>query len=99
MNTIHTDQAPAAIGPYSQAIVSGGMLYTSGQIPVDPATGNVVEGSDVSALVRGGSLTVNGITYKITNVTDGEVVNGNKTYQITAEAPMRSAAPPSGSGS
>ena len=44
MNTIHTDQAPAAIGPYSQAIVSGGMLYTSGQIPVDPATGNVVEG-------------------------------------------------------
>ncbi len=44
MNTIHTDQAPAAIGPYSQAIVSGGMLYTSGQIPVDPATGAVVEG-------------------------------------------------------
>ena len=44
MNTIHTDKAPAAIGPYSQAITSGGMLYTSGQIPVDPATGAVVEG-------------------------------------------------------
>ena len=44
MNTIHTDKAPAAIGPYSQAITTGSMLYTSGQIPVDPATGAVVEG-------------------------------------------------------
>lgn len=44
MNIIHTDKAPAAIGPYSQAIVSGGFLFTSGQIPVDPATGAVVEG-------------------------------------------------------
>ena len=44
MNKIHTDKAPAAIGPYSQAITSGSMLYTSGQIPVDPATGAVVEG-------------------------------------------------------
>lgn len=44
MDKIHTNLAPAAIGPYSQAIVSDGKLYTSGQIPVDPATGNVVEG-------------------------------------------------------
>ena len=36
---IHTEQAPAAIGPYSQAIKAGGFLYVSGQIPVDPATG------------------------------------------------------------
>ncbi len=41
---ISTTNAPAAIGPYSQAIVCGNMLYTSGQIPLDPATGNVVEG-------------------------------------------------------
>ena len=41
---IHTDKAPAAIGPYSQAIAAGDMLYTSGQIPVDPATGDVVAG-------------------------------------------------------
>ena len=41
---IHTDKAPAAIGPYSQAIAAGNMLYTSGQIPVDPATGDVVAG-------------------------------------------------------
>ena len=44
MNVIHTDKAPAAIGPYSQAVVSGGMLYTSGQIPVNPETGLVAEG-------------------------------------------------------
>ena len=44
MKTIHTAKAPAAIGPYSQAIVHGGLLFTSGQIPVDPATGAVPEG-------------------------------------------------------
>ena len=43
MTTVHTDNAPAAIGPYSQAIIHGDTLYTSGQIPVDPATGEVGE--------------------------------------------------------
>ena len=42
MNVISTDKAPAAIGPYSQAIVTGSLVYTSGQIPLDPATGEVV---------------------------------------------------------
>lgn len=41
MNVIYTKHAPEAIGPYSQAIEVNGMLYTSGQIPIDPATGNV----------------------------------------------------------
>ena len=41
---ISTDKAPAAIGPYSQAIEVNGMVYTSGVIPVDPATGNIAEG-------------------------------------------------------
>ena len=41
MKKISTDKAPAAIGPYSQAIVIGDMLFTSGQIPIDPATGNI----------------------------------------------------------
>lgn len=40
--TVSTHNAPAAIGPYSQAILCGNMLYTSGQIPLDPATGTVV---------------------------------------------------------
>lgn len=44
MNIIHTDNAPAAIGPYSQAIAAGNIVYTSGQIPLDPLTGNVVSG-------------------------------------------------------
>ena len=41
---IHTDAAPAAIGPYSQAVRVGDMLFTSGQIPTDPKTGNFVPG-------------------------------------------------------
>lgn len=41
MKLIHTDKAPAAIGPYSQAFITGSLLITSGQIPVDPATGEV----------------------------------------------------------
>lgn len=41
---ISTIKAPAAIGPYSQAIRVGNLVYTSGQIPIDPATGNFVEG-------------------------------------------------------
>lgn len=40
---ISTDKAPAAIGPYSQAIEVNGMVFTSGQIPVDPATGKIAE--------------------------------------------------------
>ncbi len=43
--TIQTDQAPAAIGPYEQAIDVGGFLFTSGQIALDPATGNFLEGT------------------------------------------------------
>lgn len=39
METIYTDKAPAAIGPYSQAMRVGSLVYTSGQIPIDPATG------------------------------------------------------------
>lgn len=45
--TIQTDQAPAAIGPYAQAVVAGGVLYTAGQIPLDPASGQLVEGDIV----------------------------------------------------
>ena len=41
---IHTSQAPKAVGPYSQAIEANGMLFISGQIPIDPATGKIVDG-------------------------------------------------------
>ena len=49
--TLHTDAAPAAIGPYSQAVAAGPYVFTSGQIALDPATGALVEG-DVAAQTR-----------------------------------------------
>ena len=42
---IRTDHAPASIGPYSQAIVTGNTVYTAGQTPIDPATGKLIEGT------------------------------------------------------
>ena len=47
--TVSTDQAPAAIGPYSQAIVGGGFVHCSGQVALDPATGKLVGEGDVEA--------------------------------------------------
>ena len=47
LKKISTDKAPAAIGPYSQGIIAGGMLFASGQIPINPATGEI-EGSDIA---------------------------------------------------
>jgi 2-iminobutanoate/2-iminopropanoate deaminase len=44
MKFIATEKAPKAIGPYSQAVVEGGFLFTAGQVPFDPATGKLVEG-------------------------------------------------------
>ena len=44
MKAIHTDQAPKALGPYSQAIEAGGMVFASGQVPIDPATDQFVSG-------------------------------------------------------
>lgn len=49
MEKISTTSAPGAIGPYSQAIKAGGFLYTSGQIPIDPATGLIPEGAVAQA--------------------------------------------------
>lgn len=48
MKKISTDKAPAAIGPYSQAVLAGDFLYASGQIPINPETGNV-EAQDITA--------------------------------------------------
>ena len=45
VKTVQTDKAPAAIGPYSQGIVANGFLFTAGQIPLDPATGQVITGN------------------------------------------------------
>lgn len=44
IRTTHTEEAPKAVGPYSQAIVAGDLIFCSGQIPLDPASGKIVEG-------------------------------------------------------
>ena len=69
MKAISTKKAPAAIGPYSQAIQVGNLVYTSGQIPIDPATGAFVEGgikeqtrqslTNVKAILEEVGLTMN----------------------------------------
>ncbi|MBP5275321.1 MAG: RidA family protein [Lachnospiraceae bacterium] len=51
MKTIETNKAPGAIGPYSQAIVSGGLVFTSGQIPINPASGNI-DAKDIEGQTR-----------------------------------------------
>ncbi len=49
MKEVKTDRAPAAIGPYSQAIIAGNMVFTSGQIPVNPETGEIPESVEAQA--------------------------------------------------
>lgn len=48
---ISTERAPAAIGPYSQAIAAGNLIFLSGQLPIDPATGALIDG-DIAAMTR-----------------------------------------------
>lgn len=49
MEVLKTDKAPAAIGPYSQAAVAGGLVFVSGQLPIDPATGELVADAAAAA--------------------------------------------------
>ena len=58
--TIHTDLAPAAIGPYSQAVRTGDLLFVSGQLPIDPATG-AFAGEDIASQTRQSLMNVKAI--------------------------------------
>jgi reactive intermediate/imine deaminase len=101
--SIHTDAAPAAIGPYSQAVRSGQMVFLSGQIPLDPATGALVEG-DISAQAKrafdnlkavcqaaGGSLeSVVRIGLYVTDLNDFAAVNAVMAEYFSAPYPARS---------
>ena len=69
-NVIQTDKAPAAIGPYAQAVQAGGVLITSGQLPIDPATGAFPEGiqaqtrqslTNVKAILEEAGLTMDDV--------------------------------------
>ena len=72
MKVISTKKAPSAIGPYSQAIKVGNLVYTSGQIPIDPATGMIVEGG-IQAQARRSLLNVKAILEEA-GLTMGHVV-------------------------
>ena len=101
--SIHTDAAPAAIGPYSQAVRSGQTVYLSGQIPLDPATGALVEG-DIATQARrafdnlkavceaaGGSLDgVLRLGLYVTDLGDFATVNAVMAEYFTAPYPARS---------
>ena len=102
MEKIHTSNAPAAIGPYSQAVKVGNLLFTSGQIALDPATGNVVAGGiaeqtaqimkNLTAVVEaaGGKMeNVVKTTYFLADMADFGVFNEVYAQYIT-EKPARS---------
>ncbi|KGM51580.1 endoribonuclease [Lysobacter concretionis Ko07 = DSM 16239] len=100
---IHTDLAPAAIGPYSQAVRMGDTVFLSGQIPLDPATGEIVPG-DVAAQARrsfdnlkavceaaGGSLAqVARLGLYLTDLGDFGAVNAVMAEYFQAPYPARS---------
>jgi 2-iminobutanoate/2-iminopropanoate deaminase len=100
---IHSDSAPKAVGPYSQAIASGGFVFSSGQIPLDPETGKLVEGGieaqtrrvmdNLAAVlgVAGSSLDrVVKTTIYLTNLADFSAVNAVYAGYFSAAPPARS---------
>ena len=99
---IHSDHAPAAIGPYSQATSAGNLVFCSGQIPLDPATGELVEG-DIAVQARrafdnlravceaaGGSFDdVVRVGLYLTNLGQGAAVNAVMADSFQAPYPAR----------
>ena len=101
---INTNQAPAAIGPYSQAIKVGDLVYTSGQIPIDPATGNFVEGgikeqtrqslTNIKAILEETGLSMNNVvktTVFLADMNDFADMNSVYAEFFTEPYPARSA--------
>jgi 2-iminobutanoate/2-iminopropanoate deaminase len=104
MKAISTEKAPAAIGPYSQAIQVGNLVYTSGQIPIDPATGMIVKGgikeqtlqslTNVKAILEEVGLTMGNVLKTTVFMTDmGDFADMNSVYAefFTEPYPARSA--------
>ena len=102
--TISTDRAPAAIGPYAQAIEYNGMVFTSGQLPIDPATGAFPEGiaeqtrqslTNVKAIVEAAGLTMDDVvktTVFLSDMNNFAAMNGVYAQFFTeGKYPARSA--------
>ena len=104
MKVISTKKAPAAIGPYSQAIQVGNLVYTSGQIPIDPATGAFAEGgikeqtrqslTNVKAIFEEAGLSMSNVVKTTVFMTDmGDFADMNAVYAefFSEPYPARSA--------
>lgn len=104
MEVINTKSAPSAIGPYSQAIQVGNLVYTSGQIPIDPSTGSFVEGgikeqtrqslSNVQSILKEAGLTMNDViktTVFLTDMNDFAEMNSVYAEFFSNPYPARSA--------
>lgn len=104
MNNISTKNAPAAIGPYSQAIKVGNLIYTSGQIPIDPATGTLVAGGikeqtrqsllNVQAILKEAGLSMSSVvktTVFMADMNDFADMNAVYAEFFTEPYPARSA--------
>lgn len=99
---ISTTKAPAAIGPYSQAVIAGNLLFTSGQIGLDPASGNLVEGIEAQSrrvmdnlravLVQAGCTFADVIKFTvfIADLKDFALVNAIMAEQVPEPFPARS---------
>jgi len=101
---ISAENAPKAIGPYSQAISANGVLATSGQLPINPATGKIVEGDikaqteqcfkNIKAILAAAGLTVDNIiktTVFLADIADFAAMNEVYAQNITSDFPARSA--------
>ena len=103
-SAVHTPNAPAAIGPYSQAIVAGNTVYVSGQLPIDPATG-LFAGDDIAAQTRQSLTNLKSIlneagadlcdvvktTVYLANIADFAAMNEVYATFFTAPYPARAA--------
>ena len=89
MKTVATTNAPAALGPYAQAQVSGGFVFTSGQIGIDPATGAIAEGIEAQAAGSDMSKAVK-TTVFIKNMDDFATVNAIYAGYFSEPFPARS---------
>jgi len=100
---IHTENAPKAIGPYSQAVEANGMLFISGQIPVNPATGTIPEGIEAQTeqVMKniGAILTAAGYEYKdviksvclLSDIANFKAMNEVYAKYYTTDCPARAA--------
>ena len=100
---ISTDEAPGAIGPYSQAVRRGSLLFCSGQIPLDPKSGEIVSGDiatqtrrvldNIAAVLRAEGLTFDNVvktTIFLTDLRDFQTVNEVYSSYFKQEPPARS---------